>query len=103
MKNLRINNIPISLIDTAGLRETSDKVESIGVERSKRLMIDADLVVVILDGHTNLRKEDTEILAQAQDLNHLIAVNKNDLVQTDIQVKYGSQKFCISLLRPAKA
>jgi tRNA modification GTPase len=44
-----IKNIPISLIDTAGLRETSDTVESIGVERSKRTMADADLVVVLLD------------------------------------------------------
>ena len=49
-ESLTINNIPISLIDTAGLRETSDVVESIGVERSKRIMADADLVVVLLDG-----------------------------------------------------
>ncbi len=53
-----INNIPISLIDTAGLRETSDVVESIGVERSKRTMVDADLVIVILDGSENLTFED---------------------------------------------
>ena len=61
-----INNIPISLIDTAGLRETSDTVESIGVERSRRAMADADLVVVLLDGSENLTAEDKEILDTSQ-------------------------------------
>ncbi len=74
-----INNIPISLVDTAGLRETFDTVESIGVERSKRTMADADLVVVLLDNSENLTTEDREILNQTKDLNRLIAVNKSDL------------------------
>ena len=74
-----INDIPISLIDTAGLRETSDMVESIGVERSKRAMADADLVLVLLDGSQILSEEDLEILQQAQQTQHLIAVNKIDL------------------------
>ncbi|MDQ3089105.1 MAG: tRNA uridine-5-carboxymethylaminomethyl(34) synthesis GTPase MnmE [Acidobacteriota bacterium] len=78
-EKLTINNIPISLIDTAGLRETSDTVESIGVERSKRTMADADLVIVLLDGSENLTVEDKEILAQANDLTHIIAINKIDL------------------------
>ena len=74
-----INDIPISLIDTAGLRETSDTVESIGVERSKRMMADADLVVAILDGSQELTAEDDEILKQIKDLRHIIIVNKIDL------------------------
>lgn len=78
-EKLTINNIPISLIDTAGLRETSDTVESIGVERSKQTMADADLVIVLLDGSENLTVEDKEILAQANDLTHLIVINKIDL------------------------
>lgn len=73
-----INNIPIALIDTAGLRETTDTVESIGVERSRRTMADADLVVVMLDGSEELTDEDKEIAAGAHDLNHLIAINKID-------------------------
>ena len=44
-----IGDVPISLIDTAGLRDTTDTVESIGVERSKRTMADADVVLVLLD------------------------------------------------------
>lgn len=73
-----INNIPIALIDTAGLRETTDTVESIGVERSRRTMADADLVIVMLDGSEDLTEEDKEIAAGAHDLNHLIAINKID-------------------------
>lgn len=73
-----INNIPIALIDTAGLRETTDTVESIGVERSRRTMADADLVVVMLDGSEELTNEDREIAAGVYDLSHLIVINKID-------------------------
>ena len=91
-----INSIPISLIDTAGLRETSDTVESIGVERSRRAMADADLVVVLLDGSENLTIEDKEIFAQIEDLPHLIAVNKNDLGQSKIELNGSSNILHIS-------
>lgn len=85
-----IENIPVSLIDTAGLRETSDTVESIGVERSKRIMADADLVVVILDGSQKLTAEDNDLLAQIADLRYIIAVNKIDL--TTAQANFSPQK-----------
>lgn len=74
-----VKNIPVSLIDTAGLRETKDLVESLGVERSRRAMADADLVIVMLDASQYLTEEDKEILAQTADLNVLIALNKIDL------------------------
>ena len=74
-----IEDIPVSLIDTAGLRETYDTVESIGVERSKRIMADADLVVALFDGSQNLTAEDSEILDQISDLRHLLVINKTDL------------------------
>jgi tRNA modification GTPase len=75
-----INNIPISLIDTAGLRETSDTVESIGVERSKALMADADLVIVMLDASEPITDEDHGILDSVAKLNYIIALNKIDKV-----------------------
>ncbi len=78
-----INDIPISVIDTAGLRETTDTVESIGVERSRRTMADADLVVVLLDASEEFTAEDDEIIESAAELNHLIAVNKIDKVSQD--------------------
>ena len=91
-----INDIPISLIDTAGLRKTSDTVESIGVERSRRAMADADLVVVLLDGSEELAAEDKEIFAQIEDLPHIVVINKNDLEQSKIELNGNSKILHIS-------
>lgn len=85
-ERLVISNIPVSLIDTAGLRETSDTVESIGVERSRRSMADADLVVILLDGSQNLTAEDHEILVQTAEYPSLIAVNKSDLERLNLNL-----------------
>ena len=78
-----INNIPISLMDTAGLRQTTDAVESIGVERSRMAMADADLVVVLLDGSEELSDEDKEIVTSVEGLIYLIVVNKIDKISAD--------------------
>lgn len=78
-----IGDIPVALIDTAGLRETEDAVEIIGVERSKMSMADADLVIVIVDGSEELTAEDKIILESVQDLNHFIAINKSDKVDLE--------------------
>ncbi len=78
-EKLVIKNIPISLIDTAGLRETTDIVENIGVERSRRTMADADLVIIILDGSQTLTEEDHEIFRQTVEYPILIVINKSDL------------------------
>jgi tRNA modification GTPase len=86
-----INNIPISLIDTAGLRETTDTVESIGVERSKRSMADADLVIVVLDGSEELTIEDKKILQSAEGQNRIILINKIDLVDIGKLKKFAGQ------------
>jgi len=97
-EKLVINNIPISLIDTAGLRETTDAVESIGVERSKQVMADSDLVVVLLDGSQDLTVQDEEILSQTSGLQHIIAVNKIDLLTeaTQISKEINSQVIGVS-------
>jgi tRNA modification GTPase len=79
-EKLTINNIPISLIDTAGLRPTTDTVESIGVERSRRTMADADVVIAMFDVSDELGEEDAEILKSVREMNHLLAVNKIDKV-----------------------
>lgn len=95
-ESFTINNIPISLIDTAGLRETFDTVESIGVERAKRTMADADLVIVLLDGSQDLTTEDKEIIKQVENLNYLIAINKNDLEQKNINLNGNKNVISIS-------
>lgn len=75
-----VNDIPVSLIDTAGLRETEDVVESIGVERSRMAMADADLVVVLIDASEKVSKEDIEILRSVEELPHIVVANKIDKI-----------------------
>jgi tRNA modification GTPase len=95
-----IDDIPISLIDTAGLRETVDTVESIGVERSKRAMADADLVVVMLDASEQTSDEDRDILASVADLNFIVAVNKVDKVpSTDVDHMVAAEHSHLAYLR----
>ncbi|HYO90030.1 MAG TPA: tRNA uridine-5-carboxymethylaminomethyl(34) synthesis GTPase MnmE [Pyrinomonadaceae bacterium] len=74
-----IEGVPILLIDTAGMRATEDKVENLGVERTRRAIADADLILVILDGSQPLTDEDKEVLAEVRELPHLVALNKADL------------------------
>lgn len=80
-EKISIRGVPVSLIDTAGVRETSDTVEIIGVERAKRVMADADLVIALIDGSESLTVEDEKILSLVDDLTSIIAINKFDLKQ----------------------
>jgi tRNA modification GTPase len=74
-----IGGVPVVLTDTAGLRETSDNVESLGIERTRRAMGDADLVLLVLDGSNQLGPEDEELLKQTADARRLVVMNKSDL------------------------
>ena len=91
-----IGDIPISLIDTAGLRETTDTVESIGVERSRQTMADADIVIVMLDASEPVTDEDREIIGSAEGIEYIIAFNKIDKVSKD---EVTSSKLEISDLK----
>jgi tRNA modification GTPase len=86
-EKLVIQNIPISLIDTAGLRQTSDTVESIGVERTKKTLADADLVVVVLDSSQEFTNEDEEILNSVKELNYIIVENKLDISNSKLHIQ----------------
>jgi tRNA modification GTPase len=89
-ERLTISDIPISLIDTAGLRETSDTVETIGVERARRAMADADVVVMMLDASEHETEEDSDLLNEIGEMNHLIAFNKIDkLADGEIATRIG--------------
>ena len=76
---ISINGVPVLLTDTAGLRESTDDVERIGVDRTRQAMADADLIVVVLDGSDELSNEDLNLLSHARELKHVIARNKSDL------------------------
>jgi tRNA modification GTPase len=96
-----IDNIPISLIDTAGLRETTDTVESIGVDRSRATMADADLVIIMLDSSEEITDEDYEIIDGARDFNYIVALNKIDKFPSfDIDRIIAAKNSRLSFLRP---
>ncbi|HKO60681.1 MAG TPA: tRNA uridine-5-carboxymethylaminomethyl(34) synthesis GTPase MnmE [Pyrinomonadaceae bacterium] len=79
-ETIALNGIPVTLTDTAGIREAGDRIEAIGVERTHRAMADADLLVVVLDGSTEIQAEDRRVLERARAARHVVAVNKSDLV-----------------------
>jgi tRNA modification GTPase len=76
---ISLEGVPVLLIDTAGVRATEDKIEHLGVERTRRAIADADLTVVVLDGSEHFTQEDKEVLAEVGHLPHIIALNKSDL------------------------
>ena len=76
---VNINGIPLNLIDTAGIRNTTNEVEQIGVKKSKKIAQDADLIIAIFDATKDLSKEDMEILDIINDKKIIIVLNKIDL------------------------
>ena len=83
---VNINGVPLKLIDTAGIRETDDIVEQIGVERSKKALKEADLVLLVLNASEPLTAQDRQLLEISQDTNRIILLNKTDLpeaIETD--------------------
>lgn len=74
-----LDNIVLNIIDTAGIRQTEDKVEKIGVEKSLSLIDRADLVIVVLNSNEKLTLEDIELLEKTKDKNTIVVLNKNDL------------------------
>ncbi len=75
---IRLDHIVLNMIDTAGIRETNDIVENIGVNKSKELIHQADLVLLVIDASSPLSKEDQELLELSQDTNRIIVFNKKD-------------------------
>ncbi|EES48860.1 tRNA uridine-5-carboxymethylaminomethyl(34) synthesis GTPase MnmE [Clostridium botulinum] len=94
---LNIDGIPIKITDTAGIRETEDTVEKIGVERSREKIEEADLIILILDSSRDLEEEDKEIINTIKDKNHIVLLNKTDLdrkiadIDLDNQIKISAK------------
>ncbi|MFX3622548.1 MAG: tRNA uridine-5-carboxymethylaminomethyl(34) synthesis GTPase MnmE [Ectobacillus sp.] len=83
---VNVRGVPLRLIDTAGIRETEDIVEQIGVERSKEMMQKADLVLLVLNYNEPLTESDEELFRAVQEKDFIIIVNKTDLPrQIDLQ------------------
>ena len=78
-EHIVLHGISMNVIDTAGIRETEDVVEKIGVDRAKRYAIDADLIVYVVDSSVSLDENDREILSLFGDKNVVVLLNKSDL------------------------
>jgi len=77
---LNIDGIPLKLIDTAGIRDTDNTIEKIGVEKSKKLVNDADLVIAIFDISRNFDDDDRKIMSLIKDKKAIILLNKVDIL-----------------------
>ena len=76
---INIDGVPVLLTDTAGMRTSTDRIEKLGIERAQQAIIDADLILVVIDGSQQITREDREILAKAKQSRYLIVLNKSDL------------------------
>jgi len=89
-----LDGIPVILTDTAGLRETVDGIEVLGIERTRRAMSDSDLVLVVLDGSTELGPSDRQLIDETQGTRRLVVMNKSDLAG------FGMSAGCVEELQP---
>lgn len=78
-ESISVRGIPIRIIDTAGIRSTDEKVEQLGIERSKKSAEEADLIIAIFDGKTNLTKEDKDIINIIKNKKYIAVLNKIDI------------------------
>ena len=76
---VNVNGVPLKLIDTAGIRDTNDTVEKIGVERSKKALDAADLILLLIDNSAPLTDEDRDLLNATKGKQRIVILNKTDL------------------------
>lgn len=74
-----LENVTLHLLDTAGIRETEDLVEKIGIQKTLQALDDAELVIVVLDGSRVLDEEDKTLLERTKEMNRIVVTNKSDL------------------------
>jgi len=91
-ESLKIKDIPVILLDTAGLRDTEDKIEKIGIEKAQEKINEADIILFVIDASSGFTGEDKKIYDKIKDKPHIIVVNKSDLNNKPIDFfeKYGN-------------
>lgn len=95
---VNVNGVPLKLIDTAGIRETDDQIEKIGVERSRQALETADLVLLLLDSSQPLTDEDLALIEATKDMPRIVILNKTDLpnqLNVDVLHEYVDQSQLI--------
>lgn len=98
-EQINLNGIILNIIDTAGIRETEDVVEKIGVDKAKRYLGDADLIIYVVDTSTKLDENDFEIMELLKDRHAIVLLNKSDLtpVTTAEEIEKHLDKKLISI------
>ena len=91
-----INGVILDLIDTAGIRKTKDKVESIGVSKSLQTIEKSDLILFVLNNNEKLTEYDKEILEKIKNKNHIIIINKIDL-EKKLEIEKISEKNIVKI------
>jgi len=96
-ETISLDGVPLRLADTAGVRQSKDRVESIGVNRTFETLADADLALVVLDGAGKLDDDDRQVMAKSEGVRHLVVINKKDLPQVmDEKTLNGASRVHVS-------
>ncbi len=99
---IKINGVILNIIDTAGIRETDDKIEALGVEKSLKIMEEADLILFMLNNNEELTKDIEMLLDKLNNKKYIIIINKNDLetkLDKKLLKKYEKQIVNLSVLK----
>src|SRR5699024_9874715 len=78
---VNVRGVPLRLVDTAGIRETEDIVEKIGVERSRKVLQEADLILLVSNNNEPLSEDDIALFEAVKDFEFIVIINKMDLDQ----------------------
>lgn len=97
-ETVALGGIPLKLIDTAGLRHSTDEAESIGIRKSYEALSDADVVLVVLDSSSELAKEDHELLEATKSRKAILVANKSDLGEISWSISEGRKVVKTSAL-----
>lgn len=99
-ENIRLNGISLNVIDTAGIRETEDIVEKIGVDKAKSIADEADLIIFVADGSRPLDENDGQIIELIKDRKAIVLLNKTDLTavlsEEELKAKTGKPVIPVS-------
>ena len=100
---VNVKGVPLRLLDTAGIRETDDIVERIGVEKSRQVLKEADLILLVLNSAEKLTQEDENLFKAAKGMDVIVIVNKTDLPQQiemeKVRELAGEQRIVTTSLR----
>lgn len=90
--DIHLDNVTLHLIDTAGIHDTENEIEQMGIDKSRQALSQAQLVIVVIDGSQPLQQEDYELLKETENRNRIVVYNKNDLQQVEGQLSICASK-----------